>query len=496
MTPRQTWTALCAACVAVAAGGVRFAGSHSLGAAGKAALAGLLAAGVIALAVSLVPADSSPGGGWRRLSDGYWRGLVVGGFVVGAGLLSWTFTDRPGLVWGLLLVEGVVFAVWSWPWLRHLWPATRLGTAWLGVAYWLLGIVGALLVAHWQIAAERLAYAGLFGLAVLAVLVRSRVKDLTAGIATAFVLAVGVLLLAGSGNVFESAHPVPDNGWGYGLTYRFWGGEHLFYQPNSMAALIATAATRIGVDRAYAVWQRVSVTALAGFIVYITNSRTGFVILGGAALVHAVLLYRRHLPGLPEYGRRKLAAALVPFVVLAAVFTATVVDDLSQGGSSGSRSDATQERYEGSGYASGRFDTWLQVFDDWRSAGVAEKLFGDATTTRAVVIREGPGPDVQLTTDNAAVGALRRGGALGVVAFLLGLGLLLRHTFRRDTPAWYVVAVLASLPPIMTSDALLGGTGGTVWVLLLAGEAHRVFGRQEPAPDRDSVARELDAQPT
>jgi hypothetical protein len=38
----------------------------------------------------------------------------------------------------------------------------------------------------------------------------------------------------------------------------------------------------------------------------------------------------------------------------------------------------------------------------------------------------------------------------------------------------------------MTSDALLGGTGGTVWVLLLAGEAQRLADRPaetaSPAP--------------
>ncbi len=498
MTPRQTWTALCAACVAVIAGTVRLASSSSIAAAGRAALAGLLAAGVIALALSLVP-GTPPAPGAARLADGFWRGLVVGGFFVGAGLLSWTFTDRPIAVWGLLLVEAAVFAVWSWPWLRELRPAARLGTAWLGVAYWLLGIVGALLVAHWQIAAERLAYAGVFGLAVLAVLVRGRLKDLTAGIATAFVLAAGVVLLAGAGNLFESVHPVPGNGWGYGLTYRFWGGAHLFYQPNSLAALVATAAIRIGVDRAYAVWQRVSVTALAGFVVYATNSRTGFVILAGAAVVHAVLLYRPRLPGLPEYGRRRLVAVVLPFVVLAAVFTATVADDYARGGSGGGRSDAAQERYEGGGYTSGRLDTWLLVLSEWRDAGTAEKLFGDATTTRAVVIREGSGDDVQLTTDNAAVGALRRGGVLGVAAFLLGLGLLLRHTLRRDNPAWYVVAVLASLPPIMTSDALLGGTGGTVWVLLLAGEAHLAYAqRPRPAdtPPPPTAAAPATAEPT
>ena len=469
MTSRHNVTLTLAVLTALAAGGARLAASGSLAAATKAALAGLLAAGVIALAVSLLPRrDAGPA------RDGFWRGVVVGGCFVGAGLLSWTFTDRPIMVWALLLVEGVVFAVWSWPWLRHVLPAARLGGAWLGVAYWLLGIVGALLVAHWQIAAERLAYAGVFGLAVLAVLVRSRARDLTAGMAAAFVFALGAVLLAGSGNLFEPVHAVPDNGWGVDSEYRFWGGEWLFYQPNSMAALAIVAAIRVGADSSYALWQRLAVLVLAGYLTHITNSRTGVIILATAAVAHAGLLWlrgRRPVAGLPEYRRPGLAAA-TPFLVLAVVLGLYVADSLSP---AQDRPGLTQSRYGDGGVTSGRLDTWTQVYVDWRDAGVAEKLFGDASTTRAVVTRASSG-DVQLTTDNAAVGALRRGGALGVAAFLLGLGLLLRRAGRRDAPAWFIVAVLTSLPPIMTSDALLGGTGGTVWVLLLAGEAYLVCG--------------------
>src|SRR5262249_11949407 len=135
-----------------------------------------------------------------------------------------------------------------------------------------------------------------------------------------------------------------------------------------------------------------------------------------------------------------------------------------------------QDRYAEGGVTSGRVDTWKQVFVEWRDASVAEKVFGDAKTTRAVVKRASSGDDIQLTTDNAAVGALRRGGALGGAAFLLGLGLLLWHAGRRGVPAWFPIAVLSAMPAVATSDALLGGTGGTVWVLLLTGEAWLLFG--------------------
>jgi O-antigen ligase len=211
------------------------------------------------------------------------------------------------------------------------------------------------------------------------------------------------------------------------------------------------------------------VVGLAGFIVDVSDSRTGFFILATAAVAHAVLLWwrtRREVAGLPAYGgaRRTVAAAAVPFLTLAAVLALAGPGFL------------TQSRYSEGDVTSGRTDIWKQVVADWRHAGIAGKTFGDATTTRAVVKLVG-GDQTPLTTDNALVGALRRGGVLGVVAFLVGLGLLLWHACRRDAPAWFIVAVLASLPPIATSDALLGGTGGTVWVLLLTGEAWLVFGR-------------------
>ena len=39
-------------------------------------------------------------------------------------------------------------------------------------------------------------------------------------------------------------------------------------------------------------------------------------------------------------------------------------------------------------------DTWRQVLTDWEHDGVAEKIFGDAKTSRAVVIRTNDGNPV------------------------------------------------------------------------------------------------------
>jgi hypothetical protein len=410
------------------------------------------------------------------------RGLVTGGFFVLAGMLSWTsLRYGPGLTWALLAVEGIVFAVWAWPWLRGLPALPRLGSAWLGLAYWLLGIAGALVVLNLKVGAQRIVYAGIFGLAVLAVAAsvrRDRGRDLSVGIVGAFLLAVALLALSGSGNLFEHRHVVPPGGWGTEvMVHRFWGGPWLLYHPNSLALIGVVAAMRIGADRAFAVWQRITVTLLAGGVVYVTNSRTGFVYFGAAALVHAYLLWRRRGAGLPSY-RRVWVAVAAPFAVLALVLVL-----------SGGEGFLFKERYDNGGVTSGRTDTWKQVGRDWVNGNVAQKLFGDTGSARAVVHRDDDGhkageKPLDLTTDNAAVGALRRGGVLGEVAFLLGLGLLLRHAWRgpragdgrRTPPAWLTVTAIGSLPTIATADWLLGGTGGTLWILLVAGEAWLLLG--------------------
>ncbi len=456
MTPRWLW-ALPMALVALVAGGVELAVSGSVGSAAWATLAGLIAAAVGALAVSLPGVD--------------WHGVVFGGLFVGAGILSWTFTDRPAVVWSVLLVEGLLFVVWSRPWLAHLRTGVRMGTSWLGTSYWLLGVIGALLMLHAGMAAQRLLYAGVFGLAVLAVLAKSK-RDLSVGIVAAFLVAMAVLLLVGSGNLFQDVHAVPANDWGKGFQYRFWGGPWLLYHPNSIAGVGVLIALRVGPDRAFAAWQRVGVIALAAFLVTVTNSRTGFIFLFAAAVLHAIALWWR--PNYPST-RGRLVAAAVPFVALALVLvSAHGVQFL------------TQERYgSDAGVTSGRLDTWKQVLTDFRHAGVVEKAFGDTSSVRSTVTRSSSGSDIKLTVDNALFGALRHGGVLGVLAFLIGLGLLLWNVWRRrdKVPTWFVIAVLSALPTIATTEWLLGGTGGTMWILLVAGEAYLIAGPSSSPPE-------------
>jgi hypothetical protein len=460
------------AVVALAAAFVEYAHDHR-----PAYALGAFAAGAIAVAIAWF-VTTLPG-----LSV---RGLVIGGFFVLAGMISWTSLNYGRwLVWPLLAAEGIVFAVWSWPWLRDLRQLPRLGTAWLGLAYWLLGVAGAIVALRLGIAVQRVVYAGVFGLAVLAVVASARRdpgadgagsdrgRDLSAGIAGAFLLAIALLALSGSGNLFQHNHVIPNSLWGAGMTHRFWGGPWLLYHPNSLALIAVAAALRIGADRAFAVWQRLTVAVLAGAVIEITDSRTAFGFFAVAGVVHAYLLWRRPGAGLPAYRKPWLAAA-TPFVVIALILVVSHGEGF-----------LFKSRYGDSDPTSGRADTWKKVGQDWVHGSVDHKLLGDNRTVRAVVHRADDGTrpgqkPLDLTTDNAAVGALQRAGVLGVLAFLFGLGRLLwvawRGTARRAPPAWLTIAAIGSVPTIATADWLLGGTGGTLWILLTAGEAWLVLG--------------------
>jgi len=467
---RQRVYAVIAALVAVGAAVVGYAQTGSPTEALKALVAGAIAAGTAWLGLSL------PG---ITL-----RGAVIGGCFTLAGILTWTATTHPLVIWAVLLVEGVVCLVWAWPYLRNLRALPRLGTSWLGLAYWIFGIAGAVLVLHAGVAAQRLLYAGVFTLAAMAVVagVRAARKghaDLSVGIAAAILVGVAALLLAGSGNLFDGTHPVPNNDPATLLMRdRFWGGPALYFHPNSIAGLAMIAAIRVGPDRAFALWQRLGVTLVAGFVLYETNSRIAFVFGGAAAVLHAAVVWRRWGTDLPEYRRRWLAAA-TPFAVLALVLVL-----------SGGQGFLFKSRFGGDDVTSGRTQTWKQVAVDWRYATVVEKIFGDAKTSRAVVVRKtNTGRVLKLNTDNAAVGAFRRGGVLGALAFLLGLVLLVRRAFVRrpdGSPpmAWFTIAALAAVPTIATEDWLLGGTNGGIWILLLAGEAYHVYAVRQ-APTRE-----------
>ena len=428
MTLRGRWTAAAVVAVGLAAGAVELVIDDSFGDAFLALLAGLIAGAAGVLGVSLLPSVDR-------------RGLVLGAVFMAAGVLSWTYTNQGFFVWSLLLLSGLLFLFW----LRGFAGAGSLGSAWLGVSYWLLGALGALLLLKADIALQRLLYAGYFGLVVLVVLA-FRSARFSLGIAVAFVFGLAALLLAGSGNVFTTPHVVPDTPWGTGFEYRFWGARWLLDHPNAMALLGLLAAIRIGADRTLGTPQRAGVLALAALILCTSDSRTGFLLLVVATLAYALVAR---------------AEALVPLLALGLVLVVNGPAFL------------VKERYgSDAGVSSGRVETWRQVASDWRGGSLTEKLLGNTRDARATVYRASSGTDIKLTVDNAPIAALRKAGVLGVLAFLAGLVLLLKNLwrYREKAPPWLLVLVPAALASTLTNEWLLGGTGGTLWLLLLAGE--------------------------
>jgi len=141
---------------------------------------------------------------------------------------------------------------------------------------------------------------------------------------------------------------------------------------------------------------------------------------------------------------------------------ATAADDLSTGSVS-----------------SGRTDNWSAMFRDWRHNSVLEEAFGNIDNTRGYLLRQPASVKSQpkLTADDAGISELRRGGVLGVLAFLLGFVLLFCRAFRRHAPVWWRLSVIGTFATVATSGQALGGTGTTLLLLLTAGEVS-LFGRQ------------------
>ncbi|GIH14234.1 hypothetical protein [Rugosimonospora africana] len=469
---RRNWALAIGGAVAVAAAVAEYVARTDLLDSVKTLIAAAIAVAIGGLAVSLP--------GITR------RGVVIGAFFIAAGVSTWTFTSHPIVIWGVLGLEGIVFLLWSWPWLGRLKETSRLGTAWLGLPYWVFGVIGAVLVGHATVGGQRVAYAGVFALAAMAAVAAARRPtekgggDPSVGIAAALLVAIALLLLAGSGSMFDAYHAIPEHSAeAHKMADRFWGGTGLYFQPNALAGLAVVIALRIAPDRAFTWWQRLAASGTAGFVLYLTNSRTPWGVALIAALVHAVMVFGGWRRGdLPVY-RRPWLAVLTPFVLLGLVLVALGGSDFvvkSRFGDVPKPANVTTPNTLGSGVTSGRTDTWRQVATDWAHAGVAEKIFGDTRTSRAVVTRAND-PGAELNTDNAAVGAFRRGGVLGLAAFLFGVLLLLWRVFfgRRAglaPPAWFTIASLALVPSIALEDWLLGGTNGGIWILLLAGEAY------------------------
>ncbi len=446
-------------------------------------LALLVAGGMVLLALSL-PGFAA-------------EGVVVGLLSLAAAVMAWSHTNQPGYTFAVLGVQVVVFAAWTFPWLRSLPLLPRLGSAWLGIAVWLLGAVSALILAP-TVGVQRLVYAGIAVLTVL-MFVRGHQRgsgDLALGLAAGLLVGLAFIVATGSGNFFSLSHYAPPGPWGYRFNGRFWGGPLAVLHPNGMALAALIVSLRIAPDSRLATWQRLGALVATTLLLYETNSRTGVLAAFVAGLGWTVVRLRH---GRGSFASRRgvvaVVSALLPLALVAAVFVAAggrgfllaqrygPVTTSASGDASTAQDDLSSKSV-----SSGRTENWSAMLRDWQHDSVLEKAFGNTDNTRGYLLRQAASVKGQpkLTPDNAGVAELRRGGVLGVLALLLGFGLLLWRGFRSNTPVWWRLSLLGALATIVTSDQTLGGTGTTLLLLLTAGEV-ALFGgrpaaRAEPAP--------------
>lgn len=479
------------AVVLAAALGIR----HSIEAGGLAglgtAVATMLAAGVAALAISLP--GKSP------------EGTLVGLGLPFAGIMAWTFVDKPIYTWAVQGALGLILAIWTFRWWQEWRVLPRLGAFWLAVPIWFLGALTAAVSVHNSVMVQRLVYGG-FALLVTLILVQGRWRrgrDVSVGLVAGFLLCLSLILLAGADYVFTTERFAPASGWGQGMADRFWGGPLLIFHPNPIAMTAVIAAMRIAPDKAFRTWHRLASLGAAAIFLILAESRTALLAAGVAAVGwFGIVLLRnsvvRRKPLLlltkPRF-RVLLAQALLPIFLVGTVFAVSGGADIwlaarypetpqkavpsASANPSPSQGPSALPRVDLNSAASGRVDVWKLIVADWRGDTPAEKVAGNADNARGVILRhkwdfaKGPAPSwyytqPKLGADNALFAALRRGGILGVAVAVLGLALVLWRATRRQAPIWFTVCTIGLLASVLTEDDLLYTT--PAWAILLAGE--------------------------
>lgn len=437
------------------------------------------------------------------------EGVVFSVLTLAAAAMAWTHTNKPIYTWSVLAVQTVVLAAWTFPWFRDLRVLPRLGVTWIGVPAWLLGVISAVVLGRITVGGQRLIYGGIAVLTLLFILRASKRtgRDVSIGLVAGILLGLAAVTITGSGNLFRLTHYVPPGPWGARFNGRFWGGPDLVIHPNGMALAALLVAVRIAPDPRFTRWQRLSALLVAALIVTATNSRTGVLAGGVAAVAWAIVLLLRHRRTL--FGHRPagqpgavlvLVAAALPIVLtFAVVFLAggqggllkqrygpsqthiadasTSVDDINQG-------------TDVSAITSGRTQNWGAMFSAFGSDSVVEKLFGNTDNTRGYLLRQSASVHNQpkLTPDSAPIAVLRRAGAVGVLFFVLGFLMLLYSVWRSRRPIWWGLLVLTAFATIATSDQVLGGTGTTLWAMLIAGEVAIFLGVTRQPAEPDTVA--------
>ncbi len=449
---------------------------------GLGAGAAILIAGLVAATALSLPGKSP-------------EGLLLGIAIPFGAMMTWTHLNQPRVVWAVMAVIGLTCVIATFPWWRDWRDLPRLGGFWLVIPVWAFGTVSALGVGHWTVAAQRVIYGGYALLVLLLVYqgVRRRGRDVSIGLVAGLLLGHAALLVAGCQYVFVSGHHfVPDIAWSFRQDDRFWGGPWLVYHPNFIGMTAVIAALRVFPDRGFRMWQRVAVFATAMFVLVIVASRTSFLIAGmGTAVFALAYCWRAGVPRWRVWSwlstadrRRAVGRAVAPLLALCLVFMSSGGMDLLLKNRYGG-DDADSGRFNSA--VSGRADVWAFIGRDFSHDSVVEKVFGNADNSRGYVLRY-PDPSDEryeeqpkLTADNGPVGALRRGGILGVLAVVGGIVLVVWRAVRRQVPIWVPVATLGVLAGGLTEDEITGTT--PAWLIIFAAEVWVLYRASRPADE-------------
>lgn len=420
--------------------------------AGVAALCG----GVVVLAGLRLPGTSA-------------LGWLVGAYLFGVNAVGWTLLAPRLPVWALNVAFLAVLGALALQRRRALVVPWRAGALWTGPAVLAVSTVASIAAAELSAAGQRGIYAAIAVL--LVVLLRDRPAAHSLGVVAAFLTGLGLLLVAGSGTVFEDAHHVtPRADLVAGMTSRFWGGPLLTLHPNMIAMFAWVVLARLVLDRQVALVTRCLSWALCLGLLALTTGRTALLAYAMVLVVCLVVLVRDRAHVL--FPGRALSAAVLVAATAAVVGLAYL--DLDRDARTDSRvatdpaAPSVNQRSTAiaGDRSSGRTATWRVVVGQFTSAGPAEQALGSGVDGRGRVVQ--PGNDVPVPVDNVPLAVLHRAGVVGVAAFAVGSLLVLLHVARRTAPAWAVACVAAAAMTSLTEELLLGGV---VWVLVLLAEA-------------------------
>lgn len=408
---------------------------------------------------------------FTTLGRAAWIGVVLGLYIVFHQVLGRTLAEPGLMVYGGAALAFVLF-----------WAATvgkrRLGVGdvardplfLLGVAPWLLGIIGPLAVGNATVAAQRL----VLGSVLWAIYLALRKHRDPVKVAWGMVLGQSMALVAVSACGLLQPLSVSDQATLFTVTRTgaFGGGDCAVLHPNligifSFTLFVAWLALRGSHPLARLV-------GLLGpsLLLLETASRTAVAATLIGAAVWAGAGARTRSSVLPDTTRRPRRRTLRTVLIVGLVLCSGVFvgQEFFQ-----------QERSRGVGALTGRDLIWAESLAEIQSGGRLQLLLGQVE--RANLEVQLPGTLTTWRGHNAAIDIMGRAGAIGLIVAMLGLLLLLRRYARmiaRSDWAFSSAIVLGAVATAPTESFLIGSL--FPWIVLADVTARKQAASEQRRP--------------